>query len=344
MKFVDEAKVKIFAGDGGNGCMSFRREKYIPKGGPDGGDGGDGGSVYFVGSVSANTLSDFRTTRSYKAERGENGASKNCTGRKGEDLYVPVPVGTLVKDYDTQESIGDITKEDQKLLVGQGGFHGLGNTRFKSSVNRAPRQITPGSLGDVRQLTLELQVLADVGLLGYPNAGKSSLIRAVSGAKPKVANYPFTTLHPNLGVVSVGAYRSFVMADIPGLVEGAADGIGLGHQFLRHLTRTKILIHIIDIAPFEEISPAEEAKKLVKELSNYSEELAAKSRWLVINKTDLASDELVEQRTKEIVEVLGHEGNVYKISAINGEGTKALIYDLMDYIDEMKQNQGENEA
>ncbi len=335
MKFVDEAKIKVFAGDGGNGCMSFRREKYVPKGGPDGGDGGDGGSVFFVGSVSANTLSDFRATRAYKAERGENGSSRNCTGAKGEHFYIPVPVGTLVKDYDTQETIGDVTEEGQELLVAQGGFHGLGNTRFKSSVNRAPRQITPGSLGDVRTLTMELQVLADVGLLGYPNAGKSSLIRSISHAKPKVANYPFTTLHPNLGVVSVDAYRSFVVADIPGLIVGASEGLGLGHQFLRHLNRTKILIHIIDIAPFDDVSPAQEAIKLLKELDNYSSELAAKPRWLVINKTDLVSDEVLEARTKEIADALEHTGSIHQISAINGQGTKGLIFELMDFIEKM---------
>lgn len=335
MKFVDEAKIKVFAGDGGNGCMSFRREKYVPKGGPDGGDGGDGGNVYFVGSVSANTLSDFRATRAYKAERGENGSSRNCTGAKGEHLYIPVPVGTLVKDYDTQEIIGDVTEENQELLIAQGGFHGLGNTRFKSSVNRAPRQITPGSLGDVRTLTMELQVLADVGLLGYPNAGKSSLIRSISHAKPKVANYPFTTLHPNLGVVSVDAYRSFVVADIPGLIVGASEGLGLGHQFLRHLNRTKILIHIIDIAPYDDTSPAQEAIKLLKELDNYDDDLAAKPRWLVINKTDLVTDEELETRTKEIADALEHTGSIHQISAISGKGTKALIFELMDFIEKM---------
>ncbi len=344
MKFVDEARIKVIAGDGGNGCLSFRREKYIPKGGPDGGDGGDGGSIYFIGSVDLNTLADFRTMRTYKAERGQNGMSRNCTGKKGEDLYIPVPVGTLVSDYDTQEIIGDITKENQTLLVAQGGFHGLGNTRFKSSVNRAPRQTTPGTPGETRNLKLEMQVMADVGLLGYPNAGKSSLIRAISAAKPRVADYPFTTLHPNLGVVSVDAFRSFVVADIPGLIEGASEGVGLGHQFLRHLSRTKLLLHIVDVAPIDQSNPAEQAKKLIAELEKYSDTLLNKPRWLVLNKIDLIDKHNLETIKQEIIKQLDYSGKVFTISAIQKQGTQEIIYQLMDYIDSTKKQNEQDQA
>ena len=280
MKFVDEASIEVYAGNGGNGCVSFRREKYIPKGGPDGGDGGDGGSVYLRGDDALNTMIDYRYARRFRADNGESGKGRNCTGRGGDDLVLPVPIGTTVLDEDSGEVLGDIREHGQDLLVAQGGFHGLGNTRFKSSVNRAPRQSTPGSTGEMRRLKLELKVLADVGLLGLPNAGKSTFIRAVSAATPKVADYPFTTLVPNLGVVKVDAYRSFVVADIPGLIEGASDGAGLGIRFLKHLTRNRILLHIVDIAPLDESDPAEAAASIVRELERFSPTLG-KSATLV---------------------------------------------------------------
>jgi len=276
MKFVDEASIEVYAGNGGNGCVSFRREKYIPKGGPDGGDGGDGGSVLLRGDDALNTMIDYRYSRRFRAANGESGKGRNCTGRGGDDLVLPVPIGTTVLDEDTGEILGDIREHGQDLLVAQGGFHGLGNTRFKSSVNRAPRQSTPGSSGEMRRLKLELKVLADVGLLGLPNAGKSTFIRAVSAATPKVADYPFTTLIPNLGVVKVDAYRSFVVADIPGLIEGASEGAGLGIRFLKHLTRNRILLHIVDVAPLDESDPAEAALSIVRELERFSPTLAAR--------------------------------------------------------------------
>ncbi|WP_058442665.1 Obg family GTPase CgtA, partial [Legionella brunensis] len=281
MKFVDEAVIKVEAGNGGHGCLSFRREKFVPRGGPDGGDGGDGGSVFLEASSDLNTLVDFRYQRHYKAQNGQSGMGGNCTGKKGEDLVILVPVGTMVFDIDTGELLGDINEAGERLLVAQGGFHGLGNTRYKSSVNRAPRQTTQGTLGEARHLRLELRVLADVGLLGLPNAGKSTLIRAVSSAKPKVADYPFTTLHPALGVVSVASHKSFVMADIPGLIEGAAEGAGLGHRFLKHLSRTCVLLHVIDIAPIDESNPIDSAKAILNELAEYDPELLDKPRWLV---------------------------------------------------------------
>jgi len=280
MKFVDESKIKVIAGDGGNGCLSFRREKYVPRGGPDGGDGGNGGSVYLVGDTNINTLVDFRHTRTYEAERGRNGGGANCTGRAGKEKEIRVPIGTVATDHNTDELIGDILEDGQKLLVARGGEHGLGNSRFKSATNRAPRKTTNGTPGERRDLMLELKLLADVGLLGYPNAGKSSLIRKVSAAKPRVADYPFTTLHPNLGVVSIESHRSFVMADIPGLIEGAAEGQGLGIRFLRHLTRTGLLLHVIDLAPFDEHDPAEAALALIHELEKFDQELLDKPRWL----------------------------------------------------------------
>ncbi|MDX1444349.1 MAG: Obg family GTPase CgtA [Gammaproteobacteria bacterium] len=335
MKFVDEATIKVIAGDGGNGVVSFRREKYIPFGGPDGGDGGDGGSVWLVGDEGLTTLADFRVTRTYQAERGKNGAGSNMTGRGGEDREVPVPTGTVVRDADTGELIGDVTEHGQKLKVAQGGFHGLGNTRFKSSVNRAPRKATHGTPGERRTLALELKLLADVGLLGLPNAGKSTLIRAVSGAKPKVADYPFTTLYPNLGVVSVGYGRSFMMADIPGLIEGAADGAGLGIQFLKHLQRTRVLLHVIDVAPLEGTGdPVADAKKILGELEKFSPELRDRERWLVLNKVDLLAPEDREERVKDIVAGLGFEGPVYEISALAREGTERLCQDIMVYLEE----------
>ena len=337
MKFVDEAKITVEAGKGGNGCVSFRREKYIPRGGPDGGDGGDGGSVYFVADTDLNTLVDFRFTRFYKAENGTQGMSKNCTGKKGESLYIPVPVGTIIRDIETQEILGDMTEIGQTFKVAQGGFHGLGNTRFKSSVNRAPRESSNGSMGERRELELELQVLADVGLLGMPNAGKSTFIRAVSAAKPKVANYPFTTLYPNLGVVSMDKYKSFVVADIPGLIEGAAEGAGLGIQFLRHLSRTGLLLHIVDAAPVDaETDPVEEIRKIEAELAKYSDELANQTRWLVINKLDLLLEDEQDEICQRILSELNWQQPYFKISALNAEGTKDLCYAIMDHIEQNK--------
>lgn len=334
MQFVDEAIVKVDAGNGGHGCLSFRREKFIPFGGPDGGDGGDGGSVYFVANDNLNTLVDFRYQRHYKAENGQPGSGANCSGKKGEDLYVNVPVGTMVYDIDSGELIADVSQPGQPVLIAQGGFHGLGNTRYKSSINRAPRQTSPGSPGESRHLRLELRVLADVGLLGLPNAGKSTLIRAVSSAKPKVADYPFTTLHPGLGVVSVSSYKSFVMADIPGLIEGAAQGAGLGHRFLKHLSRTCILLHVVDIAPLDESDPVESAKAIINELAEYSPELADKPRWLVLNKIDMIPDEEERQaRIQYIIDGLAWKDKVFCISAIKAEGTKELCYALMQYMD-----------
>jgi len=336
MKFVDEASIEVYAGNGGNGCVSFRREKYIPKGGPDGGDGGDGGSVLLRGDDALNTMIDYRYSRRFRADNGESGKGRNCTGRGGDDLVLPVPIGTTVLDEDTGEILGDIREHGQDLLVAQGGFHGLGNTRFKSSVNRAPRQSTPGSSGEMRRLKLELKVLADVGLLGLPNAGKSTFIRAVSAATPKVADYPFTTLIPNLGVVKVDAYRSFVVADIPGLIEGASEGAGLGIRFLKHLTRNRILLHIVDVAPLDESDPAEAALSIVRELERFSPTLAARPRWLVLNKTDLLSPEQLAERRKAVLAALAWTGPVYEVAAITREGTGPLSGDLMTCIETFK--------
>lgn len=338
MKFVDEAMIKIDAGKGGNGCLSFRREKFIPRGGPDGGDGGDGGSVYFEASTGLNTLVDFRYMRHYKAQNGQSGMGGNCSGKKGEDLIIKVPVGTLIFDVDTGELLGDINQPGLPVLIAQGGFHGLGNTRYKSSVNRSPRQTSQGSLGESRHLRLELRVLADVGLLGLPNAGKSTLIRSVSSSKAKVADYPFTTLHPSLGVVSVSTDKSFVMADIPGLIEGAALGAGLGHRFLKHLARTCVLLHVIDIAPLDESDPIANAKAILKELKEYNPELVEKPRWLVLNKVDMIPDEHERQeRIQSIIKGLKWKGPVFAISAISHQGTQELCYALMQLIDEMKE-------
>ena len=339
MKFVDEALIKVDAGNGGHGCLSFRREKFIPFGGPDGGDGGDGGSVYLEAHKGLNTLVDFRYQRHYKAQNGQCGMGGNCTGKKGDDLVIQVPVGTMVYDVDTGELIGDISKAGERLLVAQGGFHGLGNTRYKSSINRAPRQTSQGSSGEARHLRLELRVLADVGLLGLPNAGKSTLIRAVSSAKPKVADYPFTTLYPGLGVVSVAAHKSFVMADIPGLIEGASTGAGLGHRFLKHLSRTCVLLHVIDIAPLDGSDPIASAKVIIDELAAYSPELLNKPRWLVFNKIDMLPDETVRQETiQTILDALEWKGNSFAISAISRQGTEQLCYALMQLIDEMNES------
>jgi len=336
MKFVDEVSISVYAGKGGNGCLSFRREKYIEKGGPDGGDGGDGGSVIFEADESLNTMVDYRFKRNYRAGDGESGRSRNCTGRSAEDLVLRVPVGTTIIDEDLGEVLGDLSVAGQRLLVAQGGFHGLGNARFKSSTNRAPRQTSPGSEGEARSLKLELKVLADVGLLGLPNAGKSTLIRAVSSAKPKVADYPFTTLVPNLGVVSVEAHRSFVMADIPGLIEGASEGAGLGIRFLKHLTRNRILLHLVDMAPYDSVEPADAALTIVRELERFSPTLAQRERWLVLNKSDLLDAETFAERRSAVLAALDWHGPVYSIAAINAEGTAVLCGDLMSYLEECR--------
>lgn len=335
MKFVDEAVIKVDAGDGGNGTVSFRREKYVPKGGPDGGDGGDGGDVYLLADENLNTLIDYRFERFHAAQRGENGRGGNCTGKRGEDCVLSVPVGTRALDEETGEVIADLTQHGMKIMVAKGGFHGLGNTRFKSSVNRAPRQKTMGTKGEVRQLRLELLLLADVGMLGLPNAGKSTFIRSVSAAKPKVADYPFTTLVPSLGVVRVDNERSFVVADIPGLIEGAADGAGLGIRFLKHLERCRVLLHMIDLLPADGSDPIENAFTILNELEQYSEKLANKPRWLVFNKVDLLPEEEAQAKIEEILDALAWEGDYYCISALNRMGTKELTYDLMAQIEKM---------
>jgi GTPase len=335
MKFIDEATIKVYAGDGGNGVATFRREKYEPMGGPSGGDGGKGGSVYALADRNINTLVDYRYTRTFRAQRGENGRSKEMYGAKGEDTILRVPVGTVVSDKATGNLIVDLAEHGQQVLLAKGGANGLGNVHFKSSINRAPRQCTKGEPGEEFELYLELKVLADVGLLGMPNAGKSTFIRSVSAAKPKVADYPFTTLHPNLGVVRVDAERSFVIADVPGLIEGAAEGAGLGHQFLRHLARTSLLLHLVDIAPFDEgVDPVEEAKAIVNELKKYDEELYNKPRWLILNKIDMVED--TKKVVAEFVKDFGWEGRVFSISAITGKGCKELTYAIMDHLDEVK--------
>ena len=335
MKFVDEAEIRVEAGDGGNGTIGFRREKYIPKGGPDGGDGGDGGSVFLVADENLNTLIDYRFERFHRAERGQNGQGGNCTGKGGADLDVLVPVGTRATDNDTGEVLGDLLKNGQRLKVAQGGFHGLGNARFKSSTNRAPRQKTNGTPGEIRNLKLELMLLADVGLLGLPNAGKSTFIRSVSAAKPKVADYPFTTLVPNLGVVRQDAQRSFVIADIPGLIEGAADGAGLGIRFLKHLERCRVLLHMIDLLPADQSDPVENAKAIIAELEKYSPKLAAKPRWLIFNKIDLLLEEEVDELKEKIIEALGWEGPTFQISAFQKQNTEELCREVMNFIEEL---------
>jgi GTP-binding protein len=330
MKFVDEASIRVIAGNGGNGCLSFRREKYIERGGPDGGDGGSGGSVYMVAEPSLNTLADFRFARKFKAEGGEGGAGRTKTGKSGDDLDVFVPCGTVVRDIDTSELICDLTEPGQRQMVAEGGRGGLGNTHFKSSVNRAPRKTTNGTQGEIRNLTLELKVLADVGLLGMPNAGKSSLISVMSSAKPRIADYPFTTLHPNLGVVRVGASQSFVMADVPGLIAGAAEGAGLGIQFLRHLQRTGLLLHLVDIAPIDPgASPAASVRAIEAELGKFSAELAKKQRWLVLNKIDLLAQEDRATVRDALLQDLDWSGPVYEVSAATREGTEALARGIM---------------
>ncbi|MDD2863483.1 MAG: GTPase ObgE [Methylococcales bacterium] len=345
MKFVDEAQVRVEAGDGGNGTIGFRREKFIPLGGPDGGDGGNGGSVYLVGVENMNTLVDFRYQSVYRAQRGQNGMSRNCTGRKGDDAFVSVPLGTRVSDSETGEILGELVKEGETLLVAQGGFHGLGNTRFKSSVNRAPQIASKGSAGEHRLLNLELTLIADVGLLGMPNAGKSSLIRSVSSATPKVADYPFTTLYPNLGVVRIDELRSFVIADIPGVIEGAAEGAGLGLQFLKHLERTGLLLHVVDIEPYESSeSPISAAKKIIAEVEKWNENLANKPRWLVLNKVDRVLDEELDAHCQEIIDALNWTAPVFKIAAINGQGTKELMFAIMEFLEAQRQKAKDEQA
>ncbi len=336
MKFVDEATISVQAGNGGHGCLSFRREKFVERGGPDGGDGGDGGNVFLVANVGVNTLADFRVARKFKAGNGQSGAGRNKTGKSGDDLDVIVPCGTLVHDVDTGEIIGDLTEARQRLMVVEAGRGGLGNTRFKSSTNRAPRKITNGSPGEKRHLMLELKLLADVGLLGLPNAGKSTLIRSMSAARPKVADYPFTTLHPNLGVVAVGPLQSFVMADVPGLIEGAADGAGLGIQFLKHLQRTKLLLHLVDIAPIEPgADPANDFRAIEKELVRFSEDVSEKPRWLVLNKTDLLTKEDMASVHEDLVDQLSWDGPVFETSAVSGEGTEKLAQAIMRELEDM---------
>jgi GTPase len=331
MKFVDEATIRVEAGKGGDGCLSFLREKFVAKGGPDGGDGGDGGSVYLCVDEGLNTLVDFRHSRLYRAKNGQPGMGRDRIGKKSDDLYIKVPSGTLVYDDDTNELIGDLVKNNETLLVAQGGFHGLGNARFKSSVNRAPRQTTKGSPGEERNLRLELQVLADVGLLGIPNAGKSSFIRSVSAATPKVADYPFTTMYPNLGVVRIDTEKSFVIADIPGLVEGAAEGTGLGIEFLKHLSRTNLLLHIVD-ASQDPDQVIKDIRTIEAELKKYDKELAQKERWLVLNKADVLPMELIEELKEELLNKLGNKNRIYVISAVSRQGCKELTYAMHDWI------------
>src|SRR5690554_49166 len=343
MKFVDEAEITVEAGKGGNGCLSFRREKFIPKGGPDGGDGGDGGSVYLVADSALNTLIDFRFQRRYRAQSGEQGRGSNCTGKAGEDLFVRVPVGTTVVDASTQEVVADIVEEGVQVLVAQGGRRGLGNTRFKSSTNRTPTKTTRGTDGEVRVLQLQLKVLADVGLLGMPNAGKSTLLRAVSAATPKVADYPFTTLVPGLGVVRVGIERSFVMADIPGLIEGASGGSGLGFRFLKHLSRTRLLLHLVDVAPLDGSDPVVQVDAIVNELAEFSATLANKERWLVLNKADLLLDEELDELAQRFAAELGDQIPIHRISAISGEGCEALSQAIMRSVEQHRQQLSDDE-
>ncbi|WP_129140905.1 Obg family GTPase CgtA [Modicisalibacter coralii] len=344
MQFVDEASIVAEAGNGGKGCLSFRREKFVPKGGPDGGDGGHGGSVYLIGDDALNTLIDFKYQRFYKAQNGQPGQGRQMSGKAGDDLHVKVPVGTTVIDEDTLEVIADVTEAGQVVMVAQGGRRGLGNIHFKSSTNRAPRRTTPGTPGERRNLRLEMKVMADVGLLGMPNAGKSTLIRAVSAAKPKVANYPFTTLVPNLGVVKLGMHEHFVMADVPGLIEGASEGAGLGLRFLKHLTRTRLLLHVVDVAPFDESDPVDSARAIARELEQFSPALAERPRWLVLNKLDLLPEEEREARAEAIVAALDWQGPVYRISAIASQGTDALVQAVYRWLTEQRILEVEDEA
>ena len=342
MRFVDEAIIQVDAGAGGNGCVSFRREKFIPYGGPDGGDGAKGGSIYMVADADANTLVDYRYTRKFRADRGQNGMGANCSGKAGGDVFLKVPVGTTVVDEDTGEVLGDLVGAGQRLLVAQGGRGGLGNIHFKSSTNRAPRKSTPGPPGDSRRLKLELKVLADVGLLGLPNAGKSTFIRAVSAAKPKVADYPFTTLVPNLGVVDIDRHRSFVMADIPGLIEGASEGAGLGVRFLKHLARTRYLLHLVDVVPIDGSDPVVNVEVIARELSRFSPTLAGLPRWLVLNKLDQVLPEEQDALCEDIVRRLNWQGPVFRASGLTGEGAMAICYRLMEAIEQQRVLEAEN--
>ncbi len=339
MKFFDEARIEVLAGDGGNGCMSFRREKYIPMGGPDGGDGGKGASIWAVADRNLNTLIDFRYTRVFRGQKGEHGRGSDCYGKGGEDMDLRMPVGTVITDIDSGEVIADLDQDGKRVLIAKGGTGGLGNIHFKSSTNRAPKQSTPGTPGEQRNLQLELKVLADVGLLGLPNAGKSTFIRAVSAAKPKVADYPFTTLHPNLGVVRVSDNRSFVIADIPGLIEGAAEGAGLGHRFLKHLQRTGLLLHLVDIAPFDPAAdPARDAKAILKELKKYDEALYKKPRWLLINKIDLVPEDERDARIAALVKSYKPKKH-FVISAISREGCREVSFAVMDYLEQNRKHE-----
>ncbi|AEG67990.1 GTPase ObgE [Ralstonia solanacearum] len=337
MKFIDEARIEVIAGDGGNGSASMRREKFVPFGGPDGGDGGRGGSVWAVADRNINTLIDYRFAKKHLARNGENGRGADCYGAAGDDITLRMPVGTAIYDADTDELIADLTLDGQRLCLARGGEGGWGNIHFKSSTNRAPRQKTDGKPGERRNLRLELKVLADVGLLGMPNAGKSTLITAISNARPKIADYPFTTLHPNLGVVRTGPSKSFVVADIPGLIEGAAEGAGLGHQFLRHLQRTRVLLHVVDLAPFDEsIDPVAEAKAIVGELKKYDAELYDKPRWLVLNKLDMVPEEEREARVKDFIKRFKWKGPVHRISALTHDGCPGLVHAIQDYLDTLR--------
>jgi len=345
MKFIDEATVELHAGKGGDGSASFRREKFVPRGGPDGGDGGRGGSIFAVADRNINTLVDYRFARIHRAKNGAAGMGSDCNGKSADDVILRVPVGTVISDFETGEFIADLANHEQKMLIAKGGDGGLGNLNFKSSTNRAPRQFTRGMPGESRKLKFELKVLADVGLLGMPNAGKSTFIRAVSAARPKVADYPFTTLHPNLGVVRVDNNRSFVIADIPGLIEGAAEGAGLGHQFLRHLARTRLLLHIIDIAPFDAATdPVAEARAIVNELKKYDEALFDKPRWVVLNKADLLAADEQAQRVQQFLADFGWRDKSFIISALSGAGCKELIYAIMAHLDATRESATANEA
>ncbi len=336
MKFIDESKIEVFAGNGGNGAASFRREKYIEKGGPDGGDGGRGGSVYAQADRNINTLVDYRFARMHRAKNGESGRGADCYGKGADDIVLRMPVGTVITDINSGEVIADLTHDGEKVLLAQGGIGGLGNIHFKSSTNRAPRQCTAGTEGETRELQLELKVLADVGLLGMPNAGKSTFIRSVSAARPKVADYPFTTLHPNLGVVRVSPEKSFVIADIPGLIEGAAEGAGLGHQFLRHLARTRVLLHLVDIAPmYEGVNPVADARAILNELKKYDPALYQKPRWLLLNKVDLLEDR--DEKIAAFLKEFSDFDRYFVVSAINGEGCKELTYAIMEHLLEMNE-------
>ena len=356
MKFIDEAKIEVAAGKGGNGATSFRREKFVPRGGPDGGDGGKGGSVWAEADENTNTLVEYRFVKRYQAKNGEKGHGSDRYGAGADDIVLKMPVGTLIRDLDTDEIVADLTYHGQRVCLAKGGKGGLGNIHFKSSVNRAPKQSTPGEEGETRSLQLELKVLADVGLLGMPNAGKSTLITAVSAARPKIANYPFTTLHPNLGVVRIDENHSFVMADIPGLIEGAAEGAGLGHRFLKHLSRTGLLLHVVDLAPFDEtVNPAEEALAIINELRKYDEELYDKPRWLVLNKLDMLDEEEAQARTAAFLEAIGWDypkpddrfqfdmktPRLFQISALTHQGTQELVHQINQYLTEKKRIEAE---